>query len=507
MRLHATMLGTIFALLLFLSFLPNPLSTSLSGTSHEFLTSSTFSKSATYIEDIPYVWQEINGFCHWSSLSMALQHIGLPMKLNDIFAATGIGFSAVYIQFKDIMMFIPGPNYRQIYQAQYLEAFQGIDYIVIVDNTTEAGQNFAITMDFWNLDYQTIEGAIEAQETLCQSIDDGYPLLLWVDPYYLPVHDYDILRDLNLHSNDTGSGHAVLATGYNDTTQEVWIMDPGVGALGDNVAYPSNGRWLYNISYSDLALARENLSFVATQIKPGSQVPTPNNNDYSTFIYQRLLGISASYELVNVDPSIVFCGAKAFHQLGIALTPSNLAYFLFNLEQNDLIVNKLYELSISLEQMITLQQLSFRSALARLPTYLREYDLSIMQSYGQAALPHFDALSTNASLTTFDPTSYNSLIKDTFWGIAELYRIDGNIYEAVTCYADNLFLIQTHLNGIAAAWEAAGHALQSLVDASINQLILSVFFSGCVIAIIVISSAIVLRNKHKEQIKNHPNQD
>jgi hypothetical protein len=438
---------------------------------------------------------------------MALQHIGLPMKLHDVFVATGIGFSAVYIQFEDIMTLIPGSNYRQLYQAQYLEAFQGIDYIVFVDNTTEAGQNFAIAMDFWNLDYHTIEGAIGAQETLCHSIDDGYPLLLWVDPYYLPVHDYDILRDLDLHSSDTGSGHAVLAIGYNDTAQEVWIMDPGVGALGYDVAFPSDGRWHYNISYSDLTLARESLGFGATQIKPSSSVPTPNSNEYSEFIYERLLGIPTSYELVNVDPSLVFCGAKAFHQLSIDLAPSNLAYFLVNLDQNEVILNKLYEFSISLEQMITLQHLSFRSALARLPTFLPEYDLSVMQSYGQAALPHFYALSTNDSLTTFNPTTYSSLIKDTFWGIAELYEVDGNIYESVTYYADNLFLIQTHLNGIAAAWAAAGHALQSLVDASKNQLILSVFFSGCVIAIIVVSSAIVLRTKHRDQIKNRPKQD
>lgn len=499
MRLHATILGTIFALFLILSFLPNPLSTSLSGTSHEFLTSSTFSKSATYIEDIPYVWQEINGFCHWSSLSMALQYIGLPMKLNDVFAATGIGFSAVYIQFEDIMMLIPGSNYRQLYQAQYLEAFQGIDYIVIVDNNTEAGQNFAISMDFWDLDYQTIEGAIEAQETLCQSIDDGYPLLLWVDPYYLPVHDYDILRDLNLHSSDTGSGHAVLATGYNDTTQEVWIMDPGVGALGDNVAYPSDGRWFYNISYSDLALAREHLGFGATQIKPGSQVPTANNNDYSIFIYQRLLGVPASYELVNVDPSIVYCGTKAFHKLSNDLTPANLAHFLFNLEQNDIIVNKLYELSISLEQMITLQYLSFRSALARLPSYLPEYDLTLMQSYSQDALFHFEALSTNASLTTFDPTSYNSLIKNTFWAIADHFEQNGNIFESVSQYSENLVLIQTHLNGIADAWKNAGQALQYLVNAPLSQLIVSFIFTSGVFALIVVPGLIAIRNRRKRQ--------
>ncbi|MDO8125240.1 MAG: C39 family peptidase [Candidatus Hermodarchaeota archaeon] len=499
MRLNATILGTTFALLLFLSFLPTPLNTSMSGTSHEFLTASTFSKSTTYIEEIPYVWQEINGFCHWSSLSMMLQHIGLPMKLNDVFAATGIGFSAVYVQFEDIMTLIPGSNYRQLYQAQYLEAFQGIDYIVIFDNSTEDGQNFTINMDFWNLDYHTIEGAIEAQETLCHSIDDGYPLLLWVDPYYLPVHDYDILRDLNLHSADTGSGHAVLAIGYNDTTQEVWLMDPGVGALGDDVAYPSDGRWHYSISYSDLTLARENLAFGAIQIKPGAQGPTPNSNEYSRFIYERILGIPTSYELVNVNPSLVFCGARAFSQLSIDLASSNLAYFLVNLGQNDLIVNRLYEFSIILEQMITLQHLSFRSALASLPAFLPEYDLSVMQSYGQAALPHFEALSTNDSLTTFDPTSYSSLIKDTFWGIADLFEHNGNIFESVTQYSENLVLIQTHLNGIAIAWKNAGQALQDLVNGPLSQLIVTVIFTSGVFVLIVVPGVIAIRNRRKRQ--------
>ncbi len=429
---------------------------------------------------------------------MALQHIGIPMKLEDVFAATGIGFSAVYIQFEDIMTLIPGSNYRQLYQAQYLEHFQGIDYIVIVDNTTQAGQNFAIAMDFWNLDYQTIEGAIEAQETLCQSIDDGYPLLLWVDPYYLPVHDYDILRDLNLHSNDTGSGHAVLAIGYNETTQEVWIMDPGVGALGEDVAYPSDGRWHYNISYSDLTLAREGLGFGATQIKPGSQVSN-TNEDYSVFIYERLLGVPASYELVNLDPSIVSCGAKAFRQLSIDLIPANLAHFLFNLEQNNLIVNKLYELGISLEQMITLQHLSFRSALACLPTYLPEYDLFVMQSYGQAAIPHFEALSTNESLTTYNPTSYSSLIKDTFWGIADYFEQNGNIFESVAQYSENLMLIQTHLNGIADAWKNAGQILQYLINAPLSQMIVTVIFTSGIIALIVVPGIVAIRNRRKGQ--------
>ena len=497
MRLNATILGTIFALLLFLSFLPNPLSTSLSGTRHEFLTSSTFSKSATYIDDIPYVWQEINGFCHWSSISMALQHIGLPMKLDAVFAATGIGFSAVYVQFEDIMMLIPGSSFRQFYQAQYLEKFHGIEYIVIVDNTTEAGELFATSMDFWNLDYQTTEGSIEAQDALIQSIDDGYPLIIWVDPYFLPVHDYDILRDLNLHSSDTGSGHAVLAIGYNDTAQEVSIFDPGVGALGEDVAYPSDGRWHYTISYTDLTLAREYVGFGAIQIKPGFQIQNVSNNDFSTFIHQRLLGNPASYEIVGVDSSIVSCGAKAFQKLSIDLTPGNLANYFSDLDQNNLIYNKLIELSITLEQSITLQHLSFRYALKRLSTFLPEIDISVVQIHGQTALPHFEVLSSNASLTTFDPTSYSSLIKDTFWGIAESFEQSGDIYESVAHYSENLISIQTHLNGIAAAWNNAGQALHLQVNAPLIQSIITVVFISGVVALIVGPSVIVLRHRRK----------
>ena len=45
------------------------------------------------------------------------------MTLDDVFAATGIEFSAVYVLFEDLMMLIPGSNYRQLYQAQYLEVF------------------------------------------------------------------------------------------------------------------------------------------------------------------------------------------------------------------------------------------------------------------------------------------------------------------------------------------------------------------------------------------------
>ena len=47
-----------------------------------------------HIDDVPYVWQEINGYCYWSSVDMALQHIGVPYDLYQSFHDFG-GFVQV----------------------------------------------------------------------------------------------------------------------------------------------------------------------------------------------------------------------------------------------------------------------------------------------------------------------------------------------------------------------------------------------------------------------------
>jgi hypothetical protein len=67
-----------------------------------------------YISEIPYQWQEINGFCHWSALSMALRHAGAPLDLHSLFAASGIGFSTGYIRYEDLAVFLSGSTLRQM---------------------------------------------------------------------------------------------------------------------------------------------------------------------------------------------------------------------------------------------------------------------------------------------------------------------------------------------------------------------------------------------------------
>ncbi|MFW9934953.1 MAG: C39 family peptidase [Candidatus Thorarchaeota archaeon] len=501
MKSEINPLGIFIIAVLAFTILPSATSFNELAPSRLLVSQSDSSTTGVLLKDVPYVWQEINGFCFWSSITMALQYTGYPITLYDIFALTSMGMSAVYVSTEALQMLIPGPNYRQIYQPQYLETFLGIDYSVVLDNSTEIGAEFALQLDYWNLEYEIVIGETEAQASLCDSIDAGYPLILFVDPYYLPLEDYDILRILNLHSSDTGSGHAILAVGYNSTTEHVWIMDPGAGALGDEVGYPSDGRWNYTISYTDLASARAPLGYTAIQITPGSTEPEQFSPDYATLVYQRLQGFPAAYEIFNVDPSIVSCGGRAYQQLSKDLEPATLANFLSNLDQDDQILMHLYEQGIILEQALTLQHLAFKAALTRLPRFLQNYDLTNLQFLAQSALPHFDPLSTNACLTAFDPSSYSSLIKDTFWGIADVFESTGNIQEALTAHTKNLTLIQQHLNNIGTAWMAAGLELQFQKNASMHQPVIIAFLSSSIIGIIIISGAVKLKSKKTSEQK------
>ena len=51
------------------------------------------------VTGVPYVWQEINGFCMWAAVSMAIQHAGVPLDLYDLFATFITAFIHLFIVF------------------------------------------------------------------------------------------------------------------------------------------------------------------------------------------------------------------------------------------------------------------------------------------------------------------------------------------------------------------------------------------------------------------------
>ena len=190
-----------------------------------------------------YIWQEINGFCAWAATAMAMQYAGADISLYDVFAVSTIGFSFAYFQINDTMLMFPGALYSQAGPTDYLADLYGIDYTLYVDTSIP---NLEQNVQVWESEGLTIgvtAGEDEAFDLMRATIDSGYPLLVSVDPSWLPAADYDILRTEGL----SGGGHGILLVGYNDTEHSVTYIDPGVGSFGEDYGYPEDGRGNYSI--------------------------------------------------------------------------------------------------------------------------------------------------------------------------------------------------------------------------------------------------------------------
>ena len=96
------------------------------------ISSFTTSADEGLLEGMPYVWQEINGFCAWAATSMALQYIGVDLDLHDIFAASTIGFSMAYVQYDETMLTFPGAIYTQAEPTHFLCELYGVNYTIFL---------------------------------------------------------------------------------------------------------------------------------------------------------------------------------------------------------------------------------------------------------------------------------------------------------------------------------------------------------------------------------------
>ncbi len=251
---------------------------------------------------VSYVWQEINGFCAWAATAMAMQYAGADVSLYDVFAASSIGFSFAYFHINDTMLMIPGSLYTQAQPTHYLAGLYGIDYTLYVDTSIP---NFEQNVQVWENEGLTIgvtDGEDEAFDLMRDTIDSGYPLLVSVDPSWLPAADYDILRAEGL----SGGGHAILLVGYNDTEHSVTYLDPGVGSFGDDYGYPEDGRGNYTmITYTALNNAWSNRFYISNTFIPNGDAPVVVDDSLGPLIRDKLLGVGAIYSPSGPTPCVV----------------------------------------------------------------------------------------------------------------------------------------------------------------------------------------------------------
>lgn len=495
------MYGIALVLLLTIISIPFPTNTGELDLPSSSIDSANSSKPVEHVEDVPYVWQQLNGYCHWAAISMVLQSVGVPLDLAGVFAASGIGFAAFMVRDDAALHFWPGPWVRQMVPVTIVSDFYGLNLTLCIDPESGLGSDTSQYLEMIGLNYRPLTGESEAFEILRTTIDAGYPLSLWVDPYYLPPEDYDVVRELNITSDQTSGGHAIVVVGYNDTANTAQVMDPGTGACEPHYGFPADGRWYYPINYTTLNLAWAALGY-GTVIVQSSSAPV-EDFDYQllNLACSRLLGDRASYAPDLIDELSVMFGAKAFRQLSLDLTPLGLTAFLDELSPLPTIrqthINTLSNLGAYIETMMTIQYWAYKGALDALPQIVSDYDLTTFIEIGKQAIPHFAALSHNASLIEIGPPSYESLMTDTFRGLASRLQSSGDLQEALTYYSSELAEISGHISAIANVWEAAGLHLSVLLGQNPLPLQISTILGiSLVLGVALIGVFIYRRRQH-----------
>jgi len=446
---------------------------------HQFAVSSN---GSGHIENVPYVWQELNGYCYWSSVSMALQSIDIPYDLYQFFAASGIGFSAAYIMLDDTQLFLSGSSFRQQQQIPILCDVLGIDHMAYFDSNSKWIPLFEQSWVQSGFNMDLIDGSEAAFQQLRNTIDEGYPAVLWVDPYWLPAIDYVELRDY-IYPQDPdipSTGHAIVVVGYNDTSETVEILDPGVGSFGSRYGYPDDGRWSYTANFSTLDSAWKAYAYGQIHFTPSENEVQDREERIGNMIVDRLLG---NRTLIAPDLEEIFFagfGEKAFRGLSLDTTVEGIKNYLdqFNetIDREDLLAYT----GISHESYMSLQYPAYRGAIESLSSILPSYDISEVVELGRMAYSHFEAISTNDSVIDFTYHFDGTLLASTYFDIADRYVETGNLEESIQVYSEEIEELAEHYLAIADSWKAAGEALERILEGNTDPRLPSLLGVGVV---------------------------
>ncbi|MFW9811069.1 MAG: hypothetical protein ACFFF9_01290 [Candidatus Thorarchaeota archaeon] len=442
------------------------------------------------VTDVPYVWQEINGFCQWATVSMALQKIGVNLDLAGVLAASGVGFTAGYIRYEDIWLFLAGSMYQQQRTLATFADLFGFKVEFYIDtDSTDLGPPFALILESRNVNWTEVDGWDDAIQILKNGIDCGFPVGIWVNLQNLPASDYDIIRSLGV--TDITPTHLVLITGYNETSGIAQVMDPAIGLFDDPASYPEDGSWFYEINFTSLNQAW--LGFYAmTIVKPGPGRSEDFTYNLVNYILNRLRGDRNSYAPGSEDTFFWNYGSNAFRAMAGDLTDTGLSSFMdefdeYNLHTKSII---LQDLGIKLELCLTQQSVAYQAAIDAIPKVLPDIDLQNFVSEGKLALEHFEQFADNSTANTPFYTGGVKMVTKTFEKIAYQFEhvLDGDLSSAVSVYDEDLAEIRTHLNAIADIWDATADALDRALQGTEEPplILLSASIAGIVVLVIVI---------------------
>lgn len=453
------------------------------------------------VDEVPYVWQEVNGFCLPSALSMVLQSMGRDLSLYDILASSGTGFSMVSTSVDEAMTILPGVMIRQIPWLEFFTEMQGVEMEFYLDSSTEFGWSAKQILAHWESNFTDYANNAELTPigVLRDSIDAGYPLAISSDTFYLPPVDWDIIRNYVGPLQPGGVGHAIVIVGYNDTSQTVRVYDPGVGLIEPYVGFPADGRWNYTISYTILDDAWRGAGYATFRLANGTGPVANFEERLVSYISQRLIGNRTSYFEGFENYFYLSTGADAFRGMGLDMTPNAIHdYCTYYLEVDKPTAIRM--LGHNLETMMTMQYMAFRGSLNSLPGLLPSYNLQEFLDEASKALPLMEILSSNESITSgVTIKSRDTILYNTFFGMADSFETSNNLNGAISEFSEELDEIAGYLFAIADAWRASGEILAGLIP---DELVLPANSNIVIVgggAVLVIGIVVILWRRREEK--------
>jgi hypothetical protein len=359
------------------------------------------------------------------------------------------------------MTFFPGVMVKQLPWFEFFTDLYGLEMEFYLDTSTEYGYTALQILGTWGsnaIDYSDSE-LISPLSIMRESIDEGYPLAISVDTYYLPPVDWDIIRNYVGPMEPGGVGHAIVIVSYNDTSQTVQVHDPGVGLMEPYYGYPDDGRWNYTMSYSTLDDAWQSCGYVTFRISNGIGPVTDFEDKLASYISQRMIGNRSAYFEGYENYFYLGTGADAFRGMGLDMTLEAIRDYCYHYMEIDKPAAIRY-LGHNLEVMMTMQYHAYRNSLNSLPDLLPSMDLEAFLDEASEALTHMEALSHNASITSgIDVISRDTILYNTFFGMAASFESSHDLDGAIGEFTEELDEIAGHFFAIADAWKRAGEAL------------------------------------------------
>ena len=497
-----TKFKVVFFLVILLPLVSTPVGMNLDNSSINQIETNQVSQApdAYYIQDVPYVWQEVNGYCATAAISMVLQSMGMDLSFHDLFSAMGTGFSAIYIGLEETRSFYPGVLIRQPEYLQFFFDLYGLEFTTYLDTREPFGRGGADNYDRLSVEYIDFANSTTPApfDIVRDTISSGIPLAVAVDLYYLPPEDYADYKQYGAPLDEWGVAHLVTIVGYNDTSQEIYLQDPGVGLFGDDAGHPDDGRWNYTMSYGNFDRTWQSAGYVTFKITQGTGPIDTFEERLGEYLVERLRGDRSEY-FPEFDAFYLSPGKSAFSGLGLDLTVDSIAeYARYFLEVNK--DEALLSLGHSMEMFLTIQYHGYLHGLDTIHNMFPGADLTAFMDVADDALPHFDVLTCNESIQTIvGIKSRDTLIFNTFEGIALDFQTSGKLEESIGNHQDGLDEICNHLFDIANCWDVAADALEVALnlpdDAEPLDASMSIVVTGAAILILAVAIYLVRRRK------------